>query len=135
MKIKDLFQVYTKFFLLFIDTLYEELTILYPQIDIIPRTATPRFRGNNDQNNFTNRYFQDVKQFSLTEVEKIKISFFIECAMKILDLIYVNKRKKMNKYKLNFLGSDSEEENYDDGNNIPLDMYIQWIDLWNKEFL
>jgi hypothetical protein len=135
MKIKDLFQVYKKFFLLFIDTLYEELTILYPQIDIIPRTATPRFRRNNNQNNFTNRYFQDVKQFSLTEVEKIKISFFIECAMKILDLIYVNKRKKMNKYKLNFLDSDSKEENYDDGNNIPLDMYIQWIDLWNKEFL
>ncbi len=76
-----------------------------------------------------------MKQFSLTEVEKIKISFFIECAMKILDLIYVNKRKKMNKYKLIFFDSDSEEENDDDGNNIPLDMYIQWIDLWNKEFL
>ena len=87
MKIKDLFQVYTKFFLLFIDTLYEELTILYPQIDIIPRTATPRFRGNNDQNNFTNRYFQEVKQFSLTEVEKIKMLFLSTEQRKLFEFL------------------------------------------------
>ena len=53
--------------------------------------------------------------------------------MKILDLIYAYKRKKMNKYKLNFFDSDCEEENCND--NLPLDMYIQWIELWNKEFL
>ena len=118
---------------------------LYPNMDYIPRTVTPRFQVTSQayQNNFQSPlHISSSQQFNLTEEDKIKISFLIESAMKIIDLVYDCKRKKLkNKFKINpYDGSDTEDENNDhdendDDDELPLEMYIQWINLWNKEFL
>ena len=96
------------------DTLRAELYSIYPQIEVIPRTSSARFMPD----------FKP-KQFDINEDDKLKISHFIQSAMIILDIILEFKRRR------NFdayINDDSEEKS-------PLCMYIQWIKLWNREFL
>ena len=116
------------------DTLYQELYSLYPHVDVIPKTSSPRFiASQSTNNNYNDSFFKQKnsgEQFNVTEEEKIKISHFIESAMKILD--YVREYKKSKAKKEFYKENDSEEENED---KTPLSIYIQWIKLWNREFL
>lgn len=130
------------------ELIYEELIKFYPSMISLPRITSPRtlrsptISTSSDSSSSSNE--DSMKQGSendFSENRKHKVSNFISIAMKILDIINLQKKIRNQQQKnqtdasitprrLLFSGESISSEIDED----PIDMYLKWVNLWNKEF-
>ena len=124
------------------DMMYQELATLVPDIEQIPRISSARFSTcssmRNSSHSISSTEYQRVKIENDNEEKerrKVKVSHFIEGAMKILDAIQSSKRSKDRREKpasAPLIGRTLPTINEPVDDEELFEMYSRWVFLWNK---